>query len=130
MRRRCTTREGSVGRWAAIAFSSSIVVPPIVVFALLGASVHLSPFIVLILILAGAYLAPIFLLDSIERFSRLGRKRIWIFSAILHAPVLLLAVVGTVLWSWAMIILLLPEVVGGILLSVGIRLHGNAAEGA
>ena len=128
MWRRRRTPEGSVARWAAVALGSSFVVPSIAVFAVLGASAYLTPIGVLVLTLAAAYLAHIFLLDSIERFTLLGRRRIWMLSAILHAPVLTLGVVAAALWSWGILILLLPEFIGGILIAFGIRLHAKGAQ--
>ena len=127
---RRTTHEGSVARWAAVAFGSSLVIPIAALIGLFGAFYKPSPLVALILIIVAAYFAQIILLDRIERFSRLGRRRIWVFSAIFHALLLTGGGVAAALSSWGLLILLVPELVGGILIVVGTRLHAKTERAA
>ena len=125
MRRVPETSEGRVARWATIALGSSFVLPACGVFAVLGVSYLPSPVILLLCLFVAGYIAPIYFLDRIERYSTSTRKRIWIISLVMHAPIALFAVIAAIVWSWAFLLLLVPELIGTILLFRGIGLHAT-----
>lgn len=125
MRRVPITSEGRVAKWATIALASSFVLPVCGVFAILGISYRPSPVILLLCLLVAGYIGPIYFLDQIERYGPSTRKRIWIISLVIHAPIALFAVIAAIVWSWAFFLLLVPELIGTVLLFRGIGLHAT-----
>jgi hypothetical protein len=105
--------------------SGSFVLPVFTLFGILGFSYRPSYAQVPLFLLAAVYLAQIFYLDRIERFDSSTRKRIWVTSLVLHAPVLLLAVVGGILWSAGLLVILAPELISAALHITGISLHNR-----
>ena len=65
--------------------------------------------------------------DPNARFGASGRRRIWLLSAVFHGLVILVGAAAAVGWSWGALVVLLPEIVGAVLVAVGIRLHARAA---
>ena len=125
MRRVPETSEGRVARWATIALGGSIILPFFGVFAVLGISYHPSPEALLLCLFVAAYVGPIYFLDRIERYTTLTRKRIWVVSLVIYAPIALFAVIAAIVWSWGFLLLLVPELIGTVLLVKGVGFHVN-----
>jgi hypothetical protein len=123
MRRKPVTPEGRVARWAAFFLGASMVAPICAAFGLLGFSFRPSPAPALLILVVAVYFGQIYFLDRIERYDAPSRKRIWVTSLVLHVPVLVLAVVGVIESSMAVLILFAPELVSAALHLRGIVLH-------
>lgn len=84
-----------------------------------------SPEALLLCLFVAAYVGPIYFLDRIERYTTLTRKRIWVVSLVIHAPIALFAVIAAIVWSWGFLLLLVPELIGTVLLVRGVGFHVN-----
>jgi len=82
----------------------------------------------LLLLLVVVYIAQIYFLDRIERYDPVTRKRIWITSLAIHAPILVLVAVGAIIWSKAVVIAFAPELISAALHVRGIQLHAREAR--
>ena len=128
MRRWPDTPEGRVARWAAIVLSTSLVLSICVLVAIFGLSYHSSPLILATCLVAAIYIVQIFVLDRIERYSKSVRKRIWIFSLVMHLPFVVLAAISAFLWSWGALIVFSPELISVLLHLRGIALNEGGAR--
>ena len=123
MRRKPDTPEGRVARWAAISLGASILAPICALFGVLGFSYHSSYAAGLLLLPIAVYLGQIYFLDRIERYDATTRKRIWLISLALHAPILVLALVWAMVSSVGVLMLFVPELISAALHLRGITLH-------
>ena len=122
--------EGSVARWAAIALSTSALVPVVFFGVLLGANQKDWALIAPCAVVAALYFAQIAYLSRIERYRAQARKRIWVTSLWLHAAVLvpILVYFARERIPLGVLVLVAPEVMSAALHVRGLRLSSNALE--
>ena len=108
------TAEGRIARWASVALGGSLALPTILVFLALSTNVPVLCVLVAILFL------QIWLLRNIERYSASVRFRIWAVS--LGAHILAIAAALLLTHSFAVLLLLIPELISGVLHVRGLQL--------
>jgi hypothetical protein len=108
------TTEGRIARWANVALGGSIALPAILLFLALSTNVPALCLLVAILFL------QIWPLRNIERYAVNVRLRIWAGS--LAAHILEIAAGPLIMHSLAVLLLLIPEPISGILHVRGLQL--------
>ena len=108
------TSEGRIARWASVALGGSIALPAILLFLALSTNVLALCLLVAILFL------QIWLLRNIERYPANIRRRIWAGSLAAHILAISAALLLT--HSLAVLLLLIPEFISGILHVRGLQL--------
>src|SRR5580698_1480073 len=108
------TSEGRIARWASVVLGGSITLPAILLFLALSTNVLALCLLVAILFL------QIWLLRNIERYPANIRRRIWAGSLAAHILAISAALLLT--HSLAVLLLLIPEFISGILHVRGLQL--------
>jgi hypothetical protein len=103
-----------MARWASVALGGSFALPAILVFLALSTNIPVLCLLVTLLFL------QIWLLRSIERYSAGVRVRIWAVSLAAHTLAIAAALLLT--HSWAILLVLIPELISGALHVRGLQL--------